>query len=499
MNPAELAIEEGRSRCHQEAREAAQGRARAQAQARTECQFRRMCNGLLSLPSIAPRRQSTAQTYTTSSNSNPPSSPAIPPISPQRLAQASIGSHDDTNTSTTPTTVLYLAYGSNLSAETFLGTRGIKPLSQTNVRAPLFTLTFDLAGIPYQEPSFANIAPLEIPKPKKPLPLPPKLPPGIPGDPTNPPPANSLSLSPWTKMFYKDGSDGGAAAATATPKNPTWTKGLYGVVYEVTREDYATIIRTEGGGSAYRDVLTPCVPLPPDFRIPEKPSPVPELPRPFLAHTLYAPRIPGDDGGDDDNNYYNDEDEDGDDDNCISRLRRRLAKLALPVRRPDPSYAQPSTRYLQLIRDGAAEHGLPGDYRRYLEEAVRPYKRTTWRQEVGRVLFLALWAPVLMVVLGMSWSIGKSEDEGEGEGQDRIGGGGKNPGWLSVLMSVVMNLMWMSYDTVFHPVFGDGERTEENDGDDGASWHDRGRFGRRHAMRSDEGSTLLGTWKEQHI
>lgn len=492
MNPAELAIEEGRSRRHKETQEAAQLHRWAQAQARTECQFRRICDGLLSLPSIAPWPRSTAWTHTatsSSSSSSPPSSLTTPPISPQRLAQASISSHDDSDPSTsTPTTVLYLAYGSNLSAETFLGARGIKPLGQTNVKAPLFTLTFDLAGIPYQEPSFANVTPLKIPKPKKPLPLPlpppPELPPGIPGDPTNPPPL------PWASTGYKDDNDGGATAIT---KTPTWTKGLYGVVYEVTREDYATIIRTEGGGSAYRDVLTPCVPLPPDFRIPEKPSPVPELPRPFLAHTLYAPRIPGgdDDDNDDDNDGIDGHGDDDDDDDWKSRLHRRLAKLALPVRRPDPTYAQPSARYLQLIRDGAAEHGLPGDYRRYLEETVRPYARTTWRQEAGRVLFLALWVPVLMVVLGLSWLLRSGEDGGAG--------GGNVPRWLSVLMVVVMNLMWMSYDTVFHPVFGDGERTEENHDNDGASWPHRGRFGKRHDIASDEGGALLGTWKKQHI
>lgn len=53
-------------------------------------------------------------------------------------------------------TVLYLAYGSNLSAEVFRGRRGIKPISQVNVYAPELSLTFDLAGIPYFEPCFAG-------------------------------------------------------------------------------------------------------------------------------------------------------------------------------------------------------------------------------------------------------------------------------------------------------------------------------------------------------
>ena len=55
-----------------------------------------------------------------------------------------------------PGTVLYLAYGSNLCAETFQGKRGIKPLAAVNVVVPSLQMTFDLPGIPYAEPCFAN-------------------------------------------------------------------------------------------------------------------------------------------------------------------------------------------------------------------------------------------------------------------------------------------------------------------------------------------------------
>ena len=41
------------------------------------------------------------------------------------------------------------------------------------------------------------------------------------------------------------------------------------------------------------------------------------------------------------------------------------------------------------------------------------------------------------------------------------------PLWLAVGMGAVFNLMWMSYDYVFKPLFGDGERTEEPAGGDG--------------------------------
>ncbi|KAK6344074.1 hypothetical protein TWF696_007721 [Orbilia brochopaga] len=97
--------------------------------------------------------------------------------------------------------IKYLAYGSNLSAETFLGRRGIKPLSQVNVRVPSLTLSFDLAAVPYKEPRFANVAPREN------------------GD-----------------------------------------QELVGVVYEVTPKDYSTILLTEGG---YNVIDVACIPLTP--------------------------------------------------------------------------------------------------------------------------------------------------------------------------------------------------------------------------------------------
>ena len=512
MNLAELAIEEGRlghRRGSSPDRPAYE--AQAQVQARTECQFRRICDGLLSLPSITGLRHS---------NSNRPAAPSIPQTSPERLAQAAADKYDgdynveNNDHSNAPSTVLYLAYGSNLSAETFLGMRGIKPISQTNVSAPAFDLTFDLPGIAYQEPCFANVAPRKLPKPPK---IPPKLPspPPIPGDPTKPPPLSYVTAA-GDGDACDDNNQDEADTTPPSTRDPTWTSGLYGVVYEVTREDYATIIRTEGGGASYRDVLTPCITLPPDFRIPEKPSPIPELPRPFLAHTLYAPRLP-DMPGDDDGDYHDHDGSNGDgddgDDDCKSRLRRWFAKLALPAHRPDPGYAQPSPRYLKLIRDGAEEHGLPVAYRRYLE-ALRPYQRTTCRQEVGRVLYLALWAPVLLVVLGLSRLLADADDDREdrGDGGDdggkanggkRSGAGagargGNAPHWLAVLMAVVMNLMWMSYDNVFKPVFGDGERTEESK--DNRASRRGGRFGRRRQRRGDEESALLGgNYEEQSL
>ncbi|KAF2435219.1 hypothetical protein EJ08DRAFT_656843 [Tothia fuscella] len=143
-------------------------------------------------------------------------------------------------------TVLYLAYGSNLCYATFQGSRGIKPLSQMNVVVPELRMTFDLPGLPYTEPCFANSARRD--------------------------PAGSSrgSHDVESQDYHKD----------------RWKKGMVGVVYEVTPSDYAHIIATEGGGSSYHDIIVTCYPLSSKENVPDIPTTIP-----FKTHTLFAPPI----------------------------------------------------------------------------------------------------------------------------------------------------------------------------------------------------------------
>lgn len=350
----------------------------------------------------------------------PPAHP-VPQTSFDRLVQASAtdnhgepGDHDGDQPASD--TVLYLAYGSNLCAETFLGVRGIKPLSQVNVSVPTLRLTFDLPGMPYGEPCFANVDWRKIPKnPKLPpvpkLPPTPDLPPTPPVDPPKPPPVNPPAVD--------------------LPHPPRaeskWGGELIGVVYEVTREDYSRIIQTEGGGSSYKEIAVPCIPIPPAFEVPEKP-PIPELPRPFFARTLFAPYIPEDKLPDD------------------PRAHKWWFKFITPPHRPSQDYAQASKRYLTLIRDGAREHDLPQEYQQYLH-SLQSYTITTWRQRIGHLLFFGLLFPLIMVFFTFSRLFADKK--------------GKMPPWLMMASSALFNLSWRFYDFALKPVFGDGERTEE--------------------------------------
>lgn len=291
-------------------------------------------------------------------------------------------------------TVLYLAYGSNLSAETFLGKRGIKPLAQVNVLVPELVMTFDLPGLPYVEPCFANTR------------------------------YRNTSNSGHPRIL--DSEAGPLLEIERSPKyhKDRWKKGLVGVVYEVTREDYAHIIATEGGGASYQDVVVDCYVLATSRTVPEKPTTAP-----FKAHTLFSPPIPPTPPG-----------------QPPPKSRGRIS-------RPDPSYAQASARYLKLITDGADEHNLPEEYKEYLHD-LQPYTMTTNRQRLGQFIFLATWAPIITLLFSMQKVF---------SGKD-----GRAPPWLAELVGALFKGVWTSYDAFFFKLFGDGERTVDKDKDEEA-------------------------------
>lgn len=310
-----------------------------------------------------------------------PSISSILTTSSERLTKAAQDVHPISD-SPGAETVLYLAYGSNMSAETFLGVRGIRPLSQVNVAVPSLRLTFDLAGVPYKEPCFANVGFRNVPDKKK---------------------------STQAELIHQD---------------MEWDGGLIGVVYEVTQEDYRTILRTEGAGSSYKEIVVPCYPIAPKEIFPKGPTP-------FLARTLYAAYTSN---ANDDRSWWQ--------------------HLLDGRQRPDPDYAQPSLRYLSLLRNGGREHDLPTSYQQYLA-SLHPYIATTWAQKVGQYLFIALWAPLLIFYLITSRFLADET--------------GKLPPWLAGGVTSIFNIMWMSYDAVFKSIFGDGEKTEEEESDESKS------------------------------
>lgn len=346
----------------------------------------------------------------------------VPRMSPTRmnlsLSESAYDLHEYLqNADSKRETVLYLAYGSNLSNETFRGNRGIKPLSQMNVYVPSLRLTFDLPGIPYKEPCFANTG---LRDPEHDL-------------------SDYHGGASEKTFLLKDGRN----------KKAHWHKGLVGVVYEVTPEDYAHIIATEGGGASYHDILVDCYP----FATADPSCPVPDQPTlpSFRAHTLFAPALPpGEDPPPDGGRFQ----------------------------RPDPDYAQPSARYLKLITDGAAELELPYEYQEYLHN-LQPFTITTSKQRVGQFIFLSLWGPFIALIFAMGRMF-----------QDKQG---RQPPWLRELTSALFKAVWASYDSFFEPIFGDGERTITDGGRDAT----KGDSARQRVTRFEKGAAMLDTDLEE--
>ena len=263
---------------------------------------------------------------------------------PRNIAKQQENGISVTETIVEEKSVLYLAYGSNLASETFLGVRGIKPLSQICVLVPELRLTFDLPGIPYAEPCFAGTQFRDSS------------------------PALKATTEPQdlTSVVSDDDPVSEKAALLVETvetrrsdyNKRRWHKPLVGVVYEVTLADYAKIIATEGGGRGYRDVVVDCHPFPENYK---SIDPVPDHPTTpsFKAHTLLSPAAEESRLG------------------APRALGLQAPTMCVgaslltrfgPHTRPDPDYAQPSARYLNLIITGAEEHDLPISYRSYLSQ-----------------------------------------------------------------------------------------------------------------------------------
>ncbi|MCJ1309945.1 hypothetical protein MMC25_003606 [Agyrium rufum] len=334
-----------------------------------------------------------------------------------------------------PQTYLYFAYGSNLARSTFLDRRGIRPLSVLPVLVPTLSLTFDLPGIPYSEPCFANVRYRDPQQRKK---------------------------RPSASTPTKDGPSSQKALLREEEepdRESKWSKPLIGLVYEVTASDYAHILATEGAGTAYQDVLVPVYAFPEKHDIAS--DPVPEEPSTpaFLVHTLLFPwEAPSSSSS------------------SLCKIsipsRPQVSQINLgnpnwdkPISRPNRDYAQPSERYINLIRTGAVEANLPAEYRAYLE-GVQSYTITDEKQKMGGELFTGIWGPVILLLLWLMRTLGEGKGEdggrnGDGGNEDGGNGDGKAPAWLLKLSRVVFWAMWMSYDGLFKPMFGDGERTVE--------------------------------------
>jgi hypothetical protein len=99
---------------------------------------------------------------------------------------------------------------------------------------------------------------------------------------------------------------------------------------------------------------------------------------------------------------------------------------------------------MKLLTDGADQHHLPLEYKTYLHN-IRSFKVTTLRQKIGKTIFAGFWVPIVFGVFGL-----------ERRFSDKSG---RAPKWLRKLNTAVFRVVWASYDWIFKPIFGEGERT----------------------------------------
>jgi len=277
-------------------------------------------------------------------------------------------------------TINYLAYGSNLSASTFKGRRGIRPLSATNVLCPGQVLVFDLDGIPYWEPCFANIGEVSQEEQAK---LRDRI-------------AAAGSPEKLVEQYMLE-----LEQLAAIGDGQVWRDAVIGVVYEVTEGDYATIIKTEGGGTGYKDVEVDCFVLP-NVDEKEKSGPVSTI----RAHTLRAP----------------------------------------PGKNSSHVAPQPSLRYLNLLVAGAKEHSLPPVYIDYLS-SLHGYHRNTIGKKIGGFLFLLNWMLPLAILFKVKNMVVDTKT-------------GRSPTWMNRLEAGFLCTLWFTYRAFYRPIWGDGQRTD---------------------------------------
>ncbi|KAJ5107492.1 hypothetical protein N7456_004167 [Penicillium angulare] len=244
--------------------------------------------------------------------------------------------------------VWYFGYGSNMKSSV-MANRGITPLSVKVGLVPTFILTFDIFEIPYTEPSFESIA------------------------------------------LYPEKTEVAAEGVTIPP--------VHGVLYQLEREDYLRLVRSEGSGVGYDEITVEA----------------------YILETQADGTVIATE-------------------ECIMA---QTLKAKYPWR-PNPG---PSQRYMGLLLDGCKEHKLPSSYLRYLETlpVYVQADKISILQTTGSSLFLAFWGRVIRMLAQTTKVVVNDQ--------------GHAPLWLGWVIVGVYRLMWLWHDNIHAKIWrlGHGE------------------------------------------
>lgn len=252
----------------------------------------------------------------------------------------------------------YLAYGSNLNSKVFRGRRGIRPHAARPVLAPGLQLAFDLPGVPYLEPRFANCRVLPPPNQNKDFVDEAKVTmkkdakAGAPEEVARVDSDAKVTVATCNDTADKPALGDGDAkkqdvddgeeeltALVARLHHGCWTgeeRAMLGVAYLVSPHDFARILATEGGGASYRMVAV-------DARVLRTPGPRTQQ-RNEKKKTKESKDVKND--NDNEKGVVNKR-------KVLTGEIIRAFTLVAPPEKTRTVSGQPSLRYLNLIREGA--------------------------------------------------------------------------------------------------------------------------------------------------
>jgi hypothetical protein len=132
----------------------------------------------------------------------------------------------------------------------------------------------------------------------------------------------------------------------------------------------------------------------------------------------------------------------------LTNEKKRIMCKSLSTRVPrENPHPLPSGRYISLICGGAAEHQFPKSYREYLDN-IAIYTISSWKTEIGRIIFLMTWLPFVLFIFAMMMKKNKL---------------GEVPEWVKRLQKMVFSGMWAMHDGWFSKIFGPGDVIPNND------------------------------------
>ncbi|KAL1917542.1 uncharacterized protein VTP21DRAFT_3935 [Calcarisporiella thermophila] len=233
--------------------------------------------------------------------------------------------------------VWYLAYGSNMNSAVLTGRRKIIPAESIPCVADGYFLSFDYAGLPYVEPCFASVIRLSDPTKRV----------------TREEAENIHNRTMCNAPFYWD---------EAHPKLPPT---LHGVLHKLTKRQFLRVLETEGGAGSGSDT---------GYLVIE------------IECRQYAP-------------IHNDSVTKLSSNRVLDNGLKTISALTLiGGKRATRPNLQPSIRYLNILREGAREHGLDPSYIKHLE-SLRPYgTNLPLRTRIGRYFLLPALLPAILLL-----------------------------------------------------------------------------------------------------